>query len=229
MLNRLLRHLLPERLHKAARDGDLSRMRNHIAAGWDVNAADKQGATPLFHTANKGMVEAAKLLLDSGADVNHRAARGGMPLHSALLGQHADLAFFLMDNGADIHGATDPGVTPLHVAVLGGLEAVADRLIREGADVNAVTASGQSVLMFALLGLNAGKTDDPACLRMLLATGADPETGSALAEGIMLFNDEVRELFGEELKTAAAGPRGEKLRQLVRRLSPDPENEQPQS
>lgn len=219
MWGTLVRHLLPERLHKAVQEADVRRVRSLIAKGCDVNGPDRHGGSPLFYTASKGSVDCARILLNNGADVNFRAPEGGMPLHSALLKQHSDLALFLMDNGADIHSATTPGVTPLHVASLSGMSTVLERLIREGADVNAVTKLGQSAIMFALLGLNAGTSDNPVCVRMLFAAGADPRAGTALEESLMHFKEEIRDIFLAEIKLLAKHGEDEELRLFARRLS----------
>lgn len=218
MWGKLVRHFLPERLHKAVREGDVKRVRDLIAKGCDVNGRDRYGGSPLFYTANKGSVDCARLLLNNGADVNFRAPQGGMPLHSALLKQHTELALFLMDNGADIHAATVPGVTPLHMAALGGESKVLERLIREGADVNAVTTLGQSAIMFALLGLNAGTTSSSACVRTLFAAGSDPRAGTALEETLMHFKEEVRNIFLAEIELLAKHCEDEELHLFARRL-----------
>lgn len=229
MLGKLLQHLLPDRLHKAAQEGDVRRMRAIVNGGFDVNLPDKQGATPIFYTAGTGTIEGARLLLDHGADLNHRAASGGMPLHSALLQQQTDLALFLMDNGADIRAATDPGATPLHIAALGGLNLVVSRLLREGVDINAVTERGQSPLLFALLGLHSEKTDDPACVRVLLAAGADPRAGESLAKNAVNFRDEVKDLFRAELEKLADSAADADLcrfaRDLAGKLTGQPDTE----
>ncbi len=218
MLHKILGFLLPDRLHKAARENDIRHMRNLIARGTDVNGLDKAGTTPLFHTADKGSVEAAKLLLDNGANINHAVPQGGMPLHSALFKQHTELSLFLIDNGADIRHPTVPGVTPLHMAVLGGMDVVAKRLLDEGADVHALTAKGQSPLLFALLGLAMRKTDDPACLRLLFAAGADPRVGEPPESGMLAhLSGETVDVLREELEALAARTRDAELRRYALR------------
>ena len=57
----------------AAEDGNIEAVKQHIAAGTDVNAKDDQfGGTPLLAAAMKGHKEVAELLIDKGADVNAR-------------------------------------------------------------------------------------------------------------------------------------------------------------
>ena len=57
-------------LHKAARDGQLERVKELINAGADVNSKLTNGLTPLQTSLPNGHVECMKLLIESGADVN---------------------------------------------------------------------------------------------------------------------------------------------------------------
>ena len=56
-------------IHKAAFDGNIEAVKQHIAAGTDVNAKD-DGVTPLHSAATYGRKEIAELLIANGADVN---------------------------------------------------------------------------------------------------------------------------------------------------------------
>ncbi|MBT6275277.1 MAG: ankyrin repeat domain-containing protein, partial [Chromatiales bacterium] len=68
----------------AAADGNTEAVKQHLAAGVDVNAKDNIGLTPLHSAAGQGHKVVAELLIDKGADVN---AAGGLfgstPLHKA--------------------------------------------------------------------------------------------------------------------------------------------------
>ena len=77
-------------LWKAARDGNIEAVRQHLAAGTDVDAEDKGGRTPLRYTALKGHKEIAELLIAKGADVNAKTNDGETPLDYAK-GEIADL------------------------------------------------------------------------------------------------------------------------------------------
>ena len=52
-------------IDRAAHDGNIEAVKQHLAAGTDVNAKDIQGYTPLHHAANGGHKETAELLLRS--------------------------------------------------------------------------------------------------------------------------------------------------------------------
>ena len=54
----------------AAKQGNIEAVKQHIAAGTDVNAKDEDGYTPLHVAAWEGHKEIAELLIAKGADVN---------------------------------------------------------------------------------------------------------------------------------------------------------------
>ncbi|MDB4797191.1 ankyrin repeat domain-containing protein [bacterium] len=71
-------------IHVAANDGHIEGVKQHLAAGTDVNAADENGWTALHQAAFKGRKEIAELLIAKGADVNAKdSTDGGTPLDMA--------------------------------------------------------------------------------------------------------------------------------------------------
>ena len=70
-------------IHKAAEEGNIEAVKQHIAAGTDVNAKDEEGETPLHHAAWEGHKEVAQLLIAKGADVNAKNNVGDTPLDLA--------------------------------------------------------------------------------------------------------------------------------------------------
>ena len=63
-------HISP--LHRAARDGDLSKAKELIAAGADLSARDEHlQSTPLAWAAKFGQLKMVKFLLDAGAPASH--------------------------------------------------------------------------------------------------------------------------------------------------------------
>ena len=216
MLRKLLTYIGGNKLHKAAQQGDVARMRKLIAKGANVNAPGPEGATPLFLTANTGTVEGAKLLLDNGANINHAIPEGGQALHSTLLKRHTDLAHFLLDRGADINKPTSAGVTPLHLAALGGMTPILGRLIREGADIHALTTQGQNAIYCAMAGMTLHQVDDAACLHLLFASGMDPRRGAEVVEENMAgFSPAAKDALRKELETLARNTTDENLRTFI--------------
>ena len=67
-------------IQEAAMNGDIEAVKQHLAAGVDVNAKDVDGGTPLHEAASDGRKEVVELLIDNGADVNVKDDRGMTPL-----------------------------------------------------------------------------------------------------------------------------------------------------
>ena len=65
---------------EAARTGNIEAVKQHLAAGADVNAKGEEGLTPLHYAAREGHKEITDLLLTNGADVNAKNDEGGTPL-----------------------------------------------------------------------------------------------------------------------------------------------------
>ena len=67
-------------IHDAAVMGNIEAVKQHLAAGTDVNAKTGSGWTPLHYAAREGHKEITDLLLTNGADVNAKNDEGGTPL-----------------------------------------------------------------------------------------------------------------------------------------------------
>jgi len=121
-------------IHDAAKAGDIKAVKQHLAAGTDVDARDKQDKTPLKHAAFSGYKEIVKLLIAEGADVNVKGKGGRTPLHTAAqLSQKATIEL-LIANGADVNamdggGLWEGGGTPLDMNNIGE---IADLLRKHG-------------------------------------------------------------------------------------------------
>ena len=88
-------------VHIYAREGDIAAVKQHLAAGTDVNTKDDQEYTPLHWAAMEGRREVAELLISSGANVNAKNKVGNTPLHIAAY-MKFDLAELLIAKGARI-------------------------------------------------------------------------------------------------------------------------------
>jgi len=71
-------------IHSAAK-GNIEAVKQHIAAGTDVNVKGYKEQTPLHFSAFWGRKEIAELLIAAGADVNAKRDDGKTPLDWATL------------------------------------------------------------------------------------------------------------------------------------------------
>jgi hypothetical protein len=76
----------PDRsIHNAAYDGNIEAVKQHLAAGADVNAKDEFKKTCLHHAAMNGHKEIAELLITNGADLNAKDVYDSTPLDWAII------------------------------------------------------------------------------------------------------------------------------------------------
>ena len=85
---------------EAARTGNIEAVKQHIAAGADVNAKVKFGWAPLHIATMFGHKEIAELLIAKGADVTAKNEDGETPLDWANWRNHAETADLLRKHGA---------------------------------------------------------------------------------------------------------------------------------
>ena len=126
-------------IHKAAEEGNIYVVKQHLAAGADVNAKNKYGDTPLHYAAWMGDKEIVELLIARGANVNARNFSGfgeHTPLRNALFAGHKEIAELLIANGAKVNPKFSMGRTILHEVAYEGLKEAAELLIANGAKVN---------------------------------------------------------------------------------------------
>ena len=118
-------------LWEAAMNGNIKAVKQHIAAGTDVNAKDGGGWTPLFYAAFSGRTEVAELLIAAGADVNAKDNLG--TLRYAASGGHKEIVELLIANGADVYAkGGGNGTTPLDMAIRLRRTETADLLRKHG-------------------------------------------------------------------------------------------------
>ncbi len=119
-------------IYEAAREGNIEAVKQHIAAGTDVNAKDNDGWTPLFIAAGKGHKEIVELLLANGAEVNAKGDGGVTPLLVAAASGYKEITELLLADGADVSAKIDDGRTPLDLAILNKQPELADLLRKHG-------------------------------------------------------------------------------------------------
>ena len=86
-------------LIEAAAKGNIEAVKQHLAAGADVNAKHETGGTPLHEAAHKDHGEIVELLIAKGADVNTRDDVGKTPLDWAATKSKKETADLLRKHG----------------------------------------------------------------------------------------------------------------------------------
>jgi Ankyrin repeats (3 copies) len=70
-----------------------------IAAGAEIDAADRIGCTPLYHAVSWGYAETVRRLLDAGADPNRKTLSGDSPYNNSRGRQRPDIVAMLQAHG----------------------------------------------------------------------------------------------------------------------------------
>ena len=146
----------------AAEEGNIEAVKQHLAAGTDVNIQDFDGWTPLHWAAMEGHKKTAELLIANGADVDLKDNLGWSAL---LITDHMKIAELLISNGADVNLKNMDGNTPLQYAAMAGQTGIAKLLLIKEADLNTKNINGKRPLDWAmtteiadLLRKHGGKT-----------------------------------------------------------------------
>lgn len=139
----------------------LEMVRRLIAAGADVNAITRDGATPLHWAGRFQFDDAVPLLLKAGARIDVRDENGATPLFFSspasarlLIAAGADPLARDRDGNVPLHRNANPellaaginvrnaaGLTPLHYAALAGNIDAVTWLLEKGADTTARTTT----------------------------------------------------------------------------------------
>ena len=99
----------------AAGKGNLDALKQHIAAGSELNqrTQDGQKTTPLIAAAGVGQAEAAKMLIEAKADLNLQNKQGDTALSVAAFLCHPEIVEALLKAGADKAIKNNTGTTAL--------------------------------------------------------------------------------------------------------------------
>ncbi len=100
-------------IHTAVVTENLEALKQHIAAGTNINEKDPfGGSSPLISAAVFGKPEMAKVLIEAGADVNFQNNDGSTALHTAAFFCRPEIVKLLLDKGADKNIKNNFGATP---------------------------------------------------------------------------------------------------------------------
>ena len=86
-------------IHEAAEEGNIEAVKQHLAAGTNVNAKIESGGTPLHIATHLGHKEIAELLIAKGADVNAKIEDGKTPLDLGIHLKRTETADLLRKHG----------------------------------------------------------------------------------------------------------------------------------
>jgi hypothetical protein len=89
-------------IHTAVVSDNKEAVKQHIAAGTNINEKDPfGGSSPLISASLFGKTEIAKILIDAGADINFQNNDGSTPLHLAAFFCRPEIVKLLLDKKAD--------------------------------------------------------------------------------------------------------------------------------
>jgi hypothetical protein len=80
-------------------EGNIEAVKQHLAAGADVNAKARDATTPLHLAALKGQKEIAELLIAEDANVNAKGTGGRTPLNTAIIFGRKEIEDLLRTHG----------------------------------------------------------------------------------------------------------------------------------
>jgi cytohesin len=155
-------------LHLAADEVSAELIRSLLDRGARVNAADRDGLTPLHRTL-WGRYRGARNVERQRAAVDLLLAKGAVadPLAEAALGRVRAVRLFLAVDPCRRHHCDSRGRTLLHWAAMAGQREVVNLLLDLGADPNAADDCGDTPLHLAI------RCGQPAVVPTL-AVRADP-------------------------------------------------------
>lgn len=89
-------------IHTAVMTDNIEALKQHIAAGSNINEKDPfGGSSPLISASLFGKTQMAKLLIEAGADLNFRNNDGSTALHTASFFCRPQIVKMLLAKGAD--------------------------------------------------------------------------------------------------------------------------------
>ncbi|UKZ50022.1 hypothetical protein TrVGV298_004279 [Trichoderma virens] len=154
-------------IHLAAIFGLESIVAYFFDNGYDIDARDANGRTPLWWASEMGQRNVVNLLIDYGAEINSTDyTKHETPLFKALELGREDIIRLLLENGADANLIAN-GLTALSYPIEEKDQGTVKLLLENGANVNLMDNGGYPPLVYAI------RKKDNGIIRLLLENGAD--------------------------------------------------------
>jgi ankyrin repeat protein len=125
-------------IHNAARNGNVTDVRELINSGANINERNHKGWTPLMTAAYKGRLPMVSELLNKGANINSRSNDGQTALLYAAFWGYLPVVKLLLNRGANINVRSGFGYNALMLAVISRNLELVRELLKRGANTNGV-------------------------------------------------------------------------------------------
>jgi hypothetical protein len=207
-------------LFKAAKAGDVGRIRELLAAGAPLEATDLNRMTPLMLAAQAGQADAFRALVEAGANLHTIALCDTDVLEGAAEGGNVEIIRFLLDKGMPVEGHWQPGndvarrsghQTPLISAAISCRVEAVKLLLEAGADRNAKfdgQTALQSVKAEIKFPLLAETPEEKQGYKQIAALLAEDSAGAT-------SNEQSAELEVKKFAANAKNPGYEPLRRML--------------
>lgn len=167
-------------LQQAVRKGEVDKVNQILASGFDPLRRDINGDTAAHAAANAGRVELLKRFLDLGISPDAVNEQGRTLLYEATLANSADCCRLLLSRGASLE-SPGPAWPPFQAALIWGKDEAALLLMEAGAEVNAPFDDDETPLMLA------SQRGPVKVVQALLARKADPSPVNANRESALHY------------------------------------------
>ncbi|XP_061421434.1 ankyrin-3-like isoform X26 [Lethenteron reissneri] len=135
---------------RAARNGNLERLMDHLKGGMDINTCNQNGLNALHLASKEGHVDVVTELLKREAEIDTATKKGNTALHIAALAGQTDIVRVLVEFGANINAQSQNGFTPLYMAAQENHLEIVKFLLDNGANQSVATEDGFTPLAVAL-------------------------------------------------------------------------------
>ncbi|XP_074034962.1 uncharacterized protein isoform X11 [Leptinotarsa decemlineata] len=135
---------------RAARNGQLDKVLEHLKSNIDINTSNANGLNALHLASKDGHVEIVEELLKRGAVVDAATKKGNTALHIASLAGQEEVVKLLVQHGASVNVQSQNGFTPLYMAAQENHDNVVKYLLSNGANQSLSTEDGFTPLAVAM-------------------------------------------------------------------------------